>query len=749
MPGALEGLRVIDFGQYIAGPMTAMFLGDQGADVIRVDPPGGPRFDTPANATWNRNKRSIVLDATDEAGRQAMRDLIASADVVVENFRPGVMDRLGLGPAAMTAANPQLVYCSLPGFAEDDDRKALPAWEGVVGAATATYRVNPKTGRPTYTPIPIASCYGAFIAAGAIAAALVARERDGIGQVVTVPLFDAMYQAFGYRGLKVHNDPGATDLRRLAALLGWTRQFQCKDGRWFMYHAGNQNVPEFHAATGAESWATGPAWDALTPAEQHQRIAGLFKTRTAAEWEALCDEVGTEGAIIRTTPEWLAEPGALGSKIIVDGEDARLGTVRGPGINVRLSETPGAIRRPRPALDEHHAEVLAGLKAAGDRTPRSARADLLPVLDGVRVLDLCIILAGPTCGRTLAEFGAHVVKIDSPHRPAVAFHNDVNRGKHSIVLDLKKPDGLEVFWQLLEDTDVVVQNFRKGVADRLGIGYEAVKARKPGIVYASLNTYGHIGPFAGRPGHEQIAQAASGMQERYGGDAEPVLAPFAVNDYGTGLMGAYGVLLALLHRRKTGQGQHVDTALAFTATMLQSLFLPDYAGKRWDEPRGQDALGQGPLYRCYQASDGWLFLAASRDDLATIPDLASSATCEGPELESALETAFARRGVDSWIQELQAACIGAHSIVEDVWPLMDNDWARSHGLSITRDHGDLGPITTIGPSPRLSRTPVRPGRPAARPGSDAASILAHINHANDLDQLVRAGIILTEGIVAR
>jgi len=222
------------------------------------------------------------------------------------------------------------------------------------------------------------------------------------------------------------------------------------------------------------------------------------------------------------------------------------------------------------------------------------------------------VLAGRPVGGTLAEFGADVIRIDSPHRAAVAFHNDINRGKRSILLDLKTAEGLEVFWKLVEQADVVVQNFRKGVAERLGIDYEAVRAHKPGIVYASLNTYGQVGPWSTRPGHEQIAQAATGMQERFGGDGRPTLAPFAVNDYGTGFMGAYGVALALLHRQRTGEGQQVDTALAYTATMLQSLYLHDYTGKTWDEPRGQDALGTGPLNRAYEASDGWFFLPAGR-----------------------------------------------------------------------------------------------------------------------------------------
>src|SRR3712207_5923283 len=122
MAGALNGIRVIDFGQYIAGPLAAMLLADHGADVVRVDPPTGPRWDTPANATWNRGKRSIGLDLARPDDRATAGRLIASADVVIEGFRPGVMDRLGLGPWSATGANPRLIYCSLPGFASDDPR---------------------------------------------------------------------------------------------------------------------------------------------------------------------------------------------------------------------------------------------------------------------------------------------------------------------------------------------------------------------------------------------------------------------------------------------------------------------------------------------------------------------------------------------------------------------------------------------------------------------------------------------------
>ena len=145
-------------------------------------------------------------------------------------------------------------------------------------------------------------------------------------------------------------------------------------------------------------------------------------------------------------------------------------------------------------------------------------------LDGIRVLDLCIILAGPTCGRTLAEYGAEVIKIDVWHRPPNAKQpHDVGRGKKSICLDLTKAAGLEVFYQLVETADVVLTGFRKGVADRMGLGYEQLKARKPDIIYALINAFGQEGPWAGRPGYEQNAQAATGVQVRNAGRGqEPI-----------------------------------------------------------------------------------------------------------------------------------------------------------------------------------------------------------------------------------
>ena len=757
--GVLNGIKVLDFGQFVAGPLTGMLLADQGADVVKVDPPGGPSWDTPANAIWNRGKRSIALDLKDTADLERAQALIASADVLLENFRPGVMDRLGLGAKAATTANPRLVYCSIPGFASDDPRSGIPAWEGVVAAAATTYHgpgpiLAENERMPVYTAIPIASSYAAFQSAVSIAIALLVRERDGVGQRIEVPMFDGMFAAIG--GQRIHNPH--TPLPAIGGT--WLGQFECKDGRWVMFGgSGNTNFREFVEAADITSWDKEGltdrerlAHDPELAAEQGRRIVELFKTRTARQWEDDIATAGSECAVCRTSAEWLDHSHARESKMVIEVHDPKLGKMLQPGINPRLSGTPGAVRSPAPALDQHRTEVLSETKASSPLPPvEEVEATLRSALDGVRVLDLCIILAGPTCGRTLAEFGADVVKIDDPNRSPIVRHNTVNRGKRSILLDLKKKEGRDLFWRLLEGADVVVQNNRKGRVDDLGLGYEEVRKRKPDIIYASMNAYGHLGPWGERPGHEQFAQATTGMQRRFGGDGQPQAQPHPINDYGTGLLGAYGVALALLHRKRTGEGQHVDGALAYTAMTLQSAIVQDYEGKVWDEPRGQDTLGSGPLHRAYKAADGWLFIGARKSDLVKLSGVAGLEGAEelkGENLERILEQWFLKDAVDLWVGRLNAAGIGAHRVVMGWRDVMDDPWVQSHGLSITRDHEGWGPITTTGPAPRMSRTPVQPGRVAPKPGSDAHEILAGMGMADKLDGLVETGVVRLDGIMA-
>ena len=195
----LSHLRVLDFGHYLAGPMVGMMLADLGAEVIRIDPPGGPRWKDPAFDMLSRGKRALTLDLKSPDGRATALALASRSDVVIENFRPGVMARLGLGPDALHASNPSLISLSLPGFASTDpELSGLAAWEAVIAERTGQFTDMGLNRRlmginPSFTPLGLASAYGAAFGAMSVLFALNARHRMG-GEHIEVPLASALLE---------------------------------------------------------------------------------------------------------------------------------------------------------------------------------------------------------------------------------------------------------------------------------------------------------------------------------------------------------------------------------------------------------------------------------------------------------------------------------------------------------------------------------------------------------------------------
>lgn len=754
MAGALDGIRVIDFGQWLAGPLTARLLADQGAEVMHVDPPGGPRWKTAANATLQRGKKRLVLDVKSAADLSCVRGLIDSADVLIENFRPGVMDRLGLGWDTVRRDHDRLIYCSLPGFASDDPRAAMPAWEGVLAAATGTYPgggmassrstlAQPATGaeeQPRFNALPLASEFGALAAAIAIVMALIARQRDGLGQRLEVPLFDAMFLAFGASGLLVN---GAIAGGRPAD--PWSGTFQCRDGAMVLLNLATPRfVRRFLEATGTlEAWTTQGylepdrlVHDRQLWAQQRQELSALLRARTAEEWDVLATQVLVPLTRIRTSAAWMASQHAQDAGIVVPVDDPEYGRMLQPGPSVRLSGSPSAV----PAAERPEVSRAT-----------AATSRLTTALEGFRIVDTTQVLAGPTAARTLAEFGAEVVKINNPWEEGAGYrwqvhryHTDVNRGKRTILIDLKRAEGLAILWRLVESADAFLQNLRLGVAERLGIGYEQVRAHKPDIVYLSVSAFGYGGAWQYRPGYEPNAQSVAGLQARMGGGADrPAGQPFAIDDYCTGLLGALGLGLGLLQRLRTGEGQRVETSLGHAATFLQMPYMQTYEGKAWNEPSGPQATGWGPLQRLYRAADTWFFLGAQDaqlERLASIHGLQAVQGLAGAPLATQLEECFCAKPADEWMRLLVEAGMGAHTL-SSVTQLMQDPWAVAHGLSVTRRHSDGSMITTIGPPARLSRTPALPGRPVSPPGGDAAEVLAMIGLADKLDELVEKRVI--------
>jgi len=750
MTGPLTGLRVADFGQYIAGPLAGVLLADQGADVIHVDPPGGPRLAGVADAFFNRGKRRIVLDLKHPGDVDAAQRLVTSADVVIENFRPGVLTRLGLDLAAIRSDYPGLITCSLPGFGATDPRAGVRGYEGVIAAATAN--CEPRTGeeppgwdwtRPTYSALPFASSFAAYLAAVSIVMALIARRRTGRGQHVEVSLFDAMFTLIGHSG--AYSDDRGLHPPRPIHVRG-SGAFRCSDGRYVQFDTSSpRHLPWFARAAGLLGrWDTELLDLSATARPEvnellHARLRDEFLTRTAAEWEELGNAAGAAIGFIRTPAEWIATEHARTTRAVAEVTDPEFGPMWCAGVPVALGEFPDPAVQPRRGAGADTAAVLDEL---ADLSPRQTgpgpEPGLTQPLAGIRVLDLGLALAGPTCGRILAEFGADVIKIGNPSAGVSGY---LNRGKESLLLDVTKLGGQEVYWRLVENADVVLENFSPGTADRLAIGYEEVHARCPAAVYTSISCYGLGGPWTHWRGWERQGQAVTGIMERT--ELPSVLGPYNIVDIGTGILGAFATALALYHRQSTGRGQLASASLAHTATYHQAAFMFDFPGYQSAEPRGYFALGEGPLQRYYRASDRWFFLAARPADLpavAAVTGLADIADLTDVAREQALEVAFAAEGASGLVARLASAGVAAHVVVP-VAELMTDPGVRARGLSVTQQVEGVGSCTMPGVSPRLSDTPVLVGSVPRRPGEDAREVLASVGLADRLDALEHGWVV--------
>jgi len=295
--------------------------------------------------------------------------------------------------------------------------------------------------------------------------------------------------------------------------------FPTKDGRWvFLHPSFPASAAKLHALMGSPADTAAAAAAALT--------------WNAMDLEDAIAAAGICGAMARTPQEWDAS------------EQGRVLAAR-PLVEVtKIAEGP-----PMPL-------------PAGGEAP----------LCGVRVLDLTRVLAGPTCGRTLAQYGADVLYVASPKLPATEFFiSDVNHGKLSTWLDLTDPGDLDRLKALAGECDVFSQGYRLGSLGRMGLGPADLARLRPGIVYTSINAYGHEGPWANRPGWEQLAQTVTGMAHLHGGDGGPQLQPGAVTDYTTGFLAAFGTLVALDRRARFGGSYMVRVSLAQTGMWLRGL----------------------------------------------------------------------------------------------------------------------------------------------------------------------------------
>ncbi len=372
-------------------------------------------------------------------------------------------------------------------------------------------------------------------------------------------------------------------------------------------------------------------------------------------------------------------------------------------------------------------------------------------LSGLRVVDLTRYLAGPFCTMLLADYGADVVKVEAREGREFQgrggrdsyFFLSANRGKRSLTLDLRKDAGRDVLLRLLEDADVLVENFRPGVMERLGLGAEELLARFPRLVLCSISGFGRTGPYAERPGFDQIAQGMSGLMSLTGTEESgPTRAGIAISDLLGGLFAAHGIQLALLARERTGRGQQVDTSLleATLGVLTWGAGMYFESGEH-PGPAGQHHPLSSPYGR-FQARDGYLNIAAGNDAMwSKLADaLGHAEWCEDPRfadargrvkhrvaLTTAIDAVLATAPVAEWVERINAAGVPCG-------PVLTLDEVFRDPQVLARDmlqelpHPGVGVFRTTGLPVKLSETPGRIERPPPLHGEHSEGVLSEAGY---------------------
>ena len=601
MAGALEGTRIVDFTQGTAGPYAGMLLAEQGADVVKVEPPAGDRArGTPAFHVLNRSKRGIVLDLTRADGRKRAQELASAADVVLVDHLHDKARKLGIDYARLSRGNPQLVYCSTPLYGSKGPWAALEPDDSLVAAVTGVLGVQwSYRESPVFLVVPVVAYATGVLAAGAVAATLFDRLRGGRGDYIEV---SGLGGAFALETSTYLVPLGLLEVIRLAGGHGdpkgpfpTYRVYRAADGEWMMLAC---LTPVFWIklalAMGLDEYLADPRYEgapvAIPEAQDRQelsdRLAEMFATRPRQYWLDFLREADVPVGPVLTRDEYFQDPQILENGMRVEIDDPEVGPTVQMGVPISLRGTPGGIRGPAPVLGQHSQEFLsrpwqptaAALPPAGDGPSGGAP------LDGVTVLDLGTFYAGAYSGMLLSDLGANVIKIEpldgDPWRAFAIGFLGVNRGKRGLALDLKRSEGREVFYDLVRKADVVCDNFRAGVLQRLSMDYAALSAVNPRIICCSVTPFGTSGPMAGWPGFDPLLQARSGLMRAQGGEGEePVYYQIAICDFITPLMAAYGVVAALHARERTGRGQLVESCLANNAMAAQAGEFIRYQGR--------------------------------------------------------------------------------------------------------------------------------------------------------------------------
>lgn len=809
----LVGVNVVDFGQYIAGPAVAMILADLGATVIHVDPPGGSLWDSPANAVLNRNKLSVEIDLKSERGLSDALSLIEQADIVIEGFRNGVMARLGIDFNELREQRPELITLSIPGFASNDSLRAQwRAFESVVAAQSGVFtdmglnRVLMGIN-PSFSPLPLSSAYGTMLAASSVVIALQAREQNGYGDHIEVPLATAVMEGLCYNSIEIDNLPeryltqrereiqrrrdedlpmdlSFDDLQEL--LDPFYRSYRCKDGRYFYvvcpshrFHAKRclqtLGIYDDLVAEGLEeqidTYLPQSQWTSdvslgVYPLPKRwadliaERMKEVFLTRSAAEWEKIFGWGKFPGARQRWLQEWMYDDHVEMAGLMLHVDDPVYGLMLQPGPLVWFRESAHEMETPV-------GRTWGGVDEAKARLAQNPRREFVfqsperGWMEGVKVLDLCNVIAGPHSVGYFARFGAEVIKID-PATPlydawnTVIFGMSHMRSKRSALLDIRDGAGREALERLIKQVDVVVWNATDAQVAEMKLDPEHLQQINPNVILCQLDCFSGIrqGPKTNYLGYDDLVQACTGIMQRFGGSQDRVEehAHVGTIDVMCGFGGAVGVAAALYLRHRTGRVGRPKTSLSALSGLAQIPFCFDFRGRGpFNEPSGPFVRGYHALESLYEAEDGWMMLACQESDLSSLEAVVGKLPEGDEEREAYLIRVLATRSRGEWVEQLQmynlaAAPCGKMEALRTEYsrPYDDSCGVQfgSYAFSIYPDHPAGRRVVQLDAcAVRPRRAPLIAPRPSEKYGASTRAVLTELGYSTtEIDAMIELGV---------
>ena len=798
----LDSLRVVDLTDSVAGAYGTKLFAAFGADVVKVEPPGGDETrggpsvgELPdgsiLGAYLHTGKRSVVLDGADVENRARLLALLRNADLIVES---GASVGRGINLAAVLKERPGMVLCSVTPYGQDGPHAA---WRSTALTAAAAGGQMALCGEPGQPPLMTAGdqagYQGGLHVFAASITALLGAARTGAGDHIDLSLQEI--QAAGLEGAGPNAMVHGLDAERTGNQMRATWGiYPCADGHVGV-NAMRRQTAAVYECIGHPELAEDPSFlNILVNPEYNDVVEAFILEWTATRTQA---EIYTESQRYRAPFALIADPATLLASehlrvtefwSYVDHPE--LGRHAVPGTPVVVDGARAAQRR-APLLGEHTAEVL------GERFEATGRAQTPPAappplpLDGLRVLDFTQVWAGPYGTRFLADMGADVIHIEGPRFPDAvrgvgraddtlgynksAYFNEYNRNKRGLALDLQSAAGLATIRRMVARADVVIENWSVGVAERLGIGYEDLRAINPRIVFVQMPAFGNGGPEAERVGFGPTIEQMGGLVALQGYEgAEPHKSGISYGDPTGGTVAAGATALALWRRERNGQGAHVVVAqrdniigLIGEYIVAQSVGrpLPARHGNRHpvQVPHGvyqgrADAGRHGGFMPGSEQEfhETWLALAVEDDaQWAALQLVVDDPRLDDPTFGTAAGRKTGEAGIDAVIGEwalgldpieaaesLQAAGVPASAVLTPLMLTRDAH-LQARGFYPEVKHPDAGRHRTTRPVWRLERRPFEGARPAPCFGQDNQEVLREVAGltASEIEALEEVGVV--------